>query len=107
MIPADASCYPPESKGTVCRGWQVPSAQAAALLEVGQRSGDACLGRCVLGQWQWLNVLLVGPLRGLVKAWPCRELNLEPESTRPGSHGLSMRGLEARKGTERAAERVV
>lgn len=36
---------------------------------------------------------------GLVKAQPCREFNLEPESTRPGC-----RGLEAVKGTEHVAE---
>lgn len=48
----------------------MPSAQAAALLEVGQPSGDAFLERCVLSLGQWLNVLLVGPLTGLVKAQP-------------------------------------
>lgn len=76
--PTDAPRYPLESKGTVCRGWQVPSAQAVALLKVGQRSGDAFLGRCVLSLRQWLNVLLVGPLMGLVKAQPCRELIWSP-----------------------------
>lgn len=44
---------------------------------------------------------------GLVEVQPCRELNLEPKFTRCGSHGLSTRGLEAPKGTERVAERVV
>lgn len=85
----------------------MPSAQAVALLKVGQHSGDAFLGRCVLSLGQRLNVLLVGPLMGLVKAQPCRELNLEPKSTRPGSGGLSTQGLEALKGTGCATEWVV
>lgn len=48
MVPTDTPHYPLESKGTVCRGWQVLSAQAVALLEVGQHSGDGFLGRCAL-----------------------------------------------------------
>lgn len=48
MVPTDTPRYPLESKGTVCRGWQLLSAQAVALLEVGQHSGDAVLGRRVL-----------------------------------------------------------
>lgn len=42
VVPTDTPRYLLESEGTVCRGWQVPSAQAVALLGAGQR-----LRRCL------------------------------------------------------------
>lgn len=45
VVPADIPHYPLESRGTACRGWQVPPTQVVALLEVGQLPGDAFLGR--------------------------------------------------------------
>lgn len=83
----------------------MPSAQAPAFLEVGQPSGDACLGSCVLSLGQRLNVLLVGPLMGLVKAQPCRELDLEPEATRPGLSRAQHAGAGSTEG-DRACGRM-
>jgi len=68
-------------------GRQALSARAVALLEAGQRSGDAFCGRSALSLG-----LLVGPLRGAGKTHsPCRELSLEPGSASPGSPGRMLR----------------